>query len=241
MELIIVSIGSLSKNPLWNERMPVRPSHATTTLIRAAGGENSGTKEALILIDPSLPGDVLDSRLFEHAGIHADAITHVFLTNWRPIHRRGLTKFPRATWWMHPTEIESATAALDRAAEHLADQAASGAHGPSGDAQDVIRQERTLLERVTPAPDELADNVQLFPLFGYTQGQCGIIVAEPTLTTVIAGDAVPTHGHFVAGQVFPDCFDLDKAKESLVELYEVADLIVPGHGNLFVTPRGTGR
>jgi hypothetical protein len=142
---------------------------------------------------------------------------------------------------MHPNEIEAATAALDRAEEQIAHHtAAAGGSAAGGDAEEVIQQERALLARVVPAPDELADNVQLFPLFGYTPGQCGIIVAEPTLTTVIAGDAVPTHGHFVAGQVFPDCYDLAKAKESLVELYEVADVIVPGHDNLFVTPRGTG-
>jgi glyoxylase-like metal-dependent hydrolase (beta-lactamase superfamily II) len=239
MELIVVSIGTLSKNPLWNERVATRTSHATTTLIRAQGSESSGTKEALILLDPSLPGDILDARLYERAGIHADAITHIFLTNWRPIHRRGIGKFPRATWWMHADEIQGAMEALDRAEEQLANQSAA-AGGSAGDAEEVIRQERALLERVKAAPDELAENVQLFPLFGYTPGQCGLIVAEATLTTVIAGDAVPTFGHFVAGQVFPDCYDLDKAKESLVELYEIADVIVPGHDNLFITPRGTG-
>jgi glyoxylase-like metal-dependent hydrolase (beta-lactamase superfamily II) len=90
------------------------------------------------------------------------------------------------------------------------------------------------------APDELAAGVQLYPLAGYTPGQCGLIVTTPTLTTIIAGDAVPTAAHFAAGQVFPDCWDLEKAKESMTELYEVADLVVPGHDNLFVAPRSAG-
>ena len=42
MEVIIVSIGTLSKNPLWNERLPVRTSHATTTLIVGGGGAPPG-------------------------------------------------------------------------------------------------------------------------------------------------------------------------------------------------------
>ena len=48
------------------------------------------------------------------------------------------------------------------------------------------------------------------------------------------------HRDFLAGQVFPDCFDLAKAKESLMDLYELADVIVPGHDNLFIAPRAAG-
>ena len=47
MDVIIVSIGALSKNLLWGEKQPGRASHATTTLIRE--GKN------LILVDPALP------------------------------------------------------------------------------------------------------------------------------------------------------------------------------------------
>ncbi len=231
MELIIVSIGTLSRNPLWQERVPVRTSHATTTLIRTTAAEDDKTPVTL-LVDPSLPGDLLDARLFDRAGIHADAITHVFLTNWRPVHRRGLEKFAHAIWWMNPTEIEAATAALDAAAEHASreDQPLDG----------LIEKERELLARVQSAPDSLATDVDLFPLPGYTPGQSGLIISEATRTTLIAGDAVPTAAHFSAGQVFPDCWDLEKAKESLLELFEVADIIIPGHDNLFLAPRASG-
>ncbi len=232
MELIIVSIGALSKNALWNERVPVRTSHATTSLIKTAPLEQ-GAPESFILVDPSLPGDVLDARLYERAGIRSDAITHVFLTNWRPVHRRGLQRFSKATWWMHPEEIQAATDALDRAEEQVSHQQASETVG-------LIAKEQALLEKIQPAPDELAEGVQLYPLPGYTPGQSGLILAQPTLTTIIAGDAVATAAHFAAGQVLPDCFDLAKAKESLLELYEVADLIVPGHDNVFLAPRAAG-
>jgi glyoxylase-like metal-dependent hydrolase (beta-lactamase superfamily II) len=227
MEITIVSIGALSKNALWNERIPVRTSHATTTLIRT---QNDDGQDVQILVDPSLPGDVLDARLYERAGIHADAITHVFLTNWRPVHRRGLERFAKATWWMHEPEIEAATAALDQAAAHV--QLAA-----SSEVDALIKKERPLLAKVQAAPDDLAEGVQLFPLPGYSAGQCGLIITEPTLTTILTGDAVPTKGHFVAGQVFPDCWDLDKAKESLQELMELADILIPGHDNLFLAPR----
>ena len=222
MELIIISIGALSKNPLWNERTPVRSSHATTTLLQTAG--------ANVLVDPSLPGEVLAARLGERAGIGVDAITHVFLTNWRPVHRRGLERFPKAVWWMHEPEIDAVFAALDQAEEQAA-------HQGSREMEVLIKKERVVLHHMQAAPEELAENLQLYPLPGYTPGQCGLIVTEPTLTTIVAGAAVPTAGHFAAGQVFPDCWDLEKAKESLRELLEVADVIVPGHDNLFVARR----
>jgi glyoxylase-like metal-dependent hydrolase (beta-lactamase superfamily II) len=222
MELIIVSIGTLAKNPLWNERVAVRSSHATTTLLK--------TGAMSLLVDPSLPGDFVEARLLERAGVGCEAITHVFLTNWRPVHRRGLERFGKAVWWMHEAEIEAVTEALDQAEEQAAQQEAK-------ELDALIKKERALLAKVQVAPEELAEGVQLYPLPGYTPGQCGLIVTEATLTTIVAGDAVPTAGHFAAGQVFPDCWDLEKAKESLRELLEIADVIVPGHDNMFLARR----
>jgi glyoxylase-like metal-dependent hydrolase (beta-lactamase superfamily II) len=231
MDVIVVSIGALSKNPLWAERTPVRASHATTTLVRTTAAEGDRAGRAL-LVDPSLPGQVLAGRLDERAGMKPEAITHIFLMNWRPVHRRGLEAFGRATWWMHEREIEAAREALDAAEEAAARQ------GP--EAERLIEQERALLARVEAAPEELGAGVDLYPLPGYTAGQCGLLISEATSTTIIAGDAVPTAGHFFAGQVFADCFDVKAAKESLVEMYEVADLVVPGHDNLFLARRGMG-
>jgi glyoxylase-like metal-dependent hydrolase (beta-lactamase superfamily II) len=234
MEVIIISIGALSKNPLWNERVPIRSSHATTTLIKTTASDDDPAP-VLLLVDPSLPGEVLDARLYERAGLHAADITHVFLTNWRPVHRRGLEKFPHARWIMHPAEIEAAATAIENAQANLERQGQS-----EGEVAQMVQKERDLLQKMLPADDQLATNVDLYPLHGYTPGQSGLLISEPTITTVIAGDAVPTAGHFLAGQVFPDCYDLAKAKESLLDLYELADIIIPGHDNLFVAPRAAG-
>ncbi|MEI7766414.1 MAG: MBL fold metallo-hydrolase [Phycisphaerae bacterium] len=223
-QVIVVSIGTLARNLLWNERSETRTSHATTTLI------TSGDRQ--ILVDPSLPGQVLDARLFERAGIHADAITDVFLTSFKPVHRRGLGAFRKATWYLHAPERDAAqrglTAALERAR--------------AGAALDLepLELDQELLERLQDAPDELTAGVSLFPLPGYTPGQCGLLVAQPTRTVIIAGDAVATEGHFIAGQVLPGAYDLEQAKASLLELYEIADMIVPGHDNVFVNPRIAG-
>ena len=41
-------------------------------------------------------------------------------------------------------------------------------------------------------------------------------------------------------QVLPDAYDIEAAQESLREVYEIADLIIPGHDNVFVNPRSAG-
>lgn len=224
MEIIIVSIGTLSKNPLWNEKLPVRASHATTTVVRSG--------KDVLLVDPSLPANILQTLLFDRTGLKPEAVTHVFLTNWRPVHRRALELFKDAKWYMYPAEIEAAAAALKDAEDRAARE--------NIPVDRLIEQEKALLARVQPAPDDIIDGVGLFPLPGYTPGQCGLIVSTPTLTTVIAGDAVPTHGHFLAGQVFQESFDLAQAKDSLMEMYEIADVVIPGHDNQFLSSRGSG-
>ena len=122
------------------------------------------------------------------------------------------------------------------AAEQVLIAALNRADG-NAEAEGLIREEQALLRKTTAAPDEVLDSVDLFPLPGYTPGQSGLLLTEPTRTTIIAGDAVPTAAHFLAGQVFQESYDLEKAKDSLMEMYEIADVIIPGHDNLFWTPR----
>jgi glyoxylase-like metal-dependent hydrolase (beta-lactamase superfamily II) len=219
----IVSIGTLSRNRLWNEAAAVRTAHATTSLIRA-GKRN-------ILVDPGLPGQILAARLNERTGMKPDEIDTIFLTNLRPAHRGGVGAFPSAKILAHETEIAHARALFK---EFLARTDEEDLE------ENVVEAERAFLEKVEPAEDTLAREVDLFPLFGYTPGTCGVLVSMPTVTVLIAGDAVPTQDHFLAGQVLPDSADLQAAQESMIEVYEIADLIVPGHDNVFLNPRTRG-
>lgn len=219
----IISIGTLSRNRLWNESEAMRTPHATTTLIR--------TGKRTILVDPGLPGAALGARLYERTGLKPEAIDAIFLTNARPAHRGGISIFNKAKILIHELEKEFAIAHL----EALSDQASE---------EDLdrapIEKELALIRTFKIAEDKIAENVDLFPLFGYTPGTCGLLVTAPLTSTLIAGDAVPTQDHFLAGQVLPDSFNIQAAQESMAEVYEIADLIVPGHDNLFVNPRGQG-
>ncbi len=219
--LDIISIGTLSRNRLWNESTAVRTPHATTTLIRSG--------KRTILVDPGLPAAALGARLFERTGLKPDAVDTVFLTNARPSHRAGLSLFAKAKVLIHELEQQAARATLESAIE-----AAPDADVPA------LRRELAAVGAFHPADDKLAADVDLFPLFGYTPGQCGLLVTSTLSSTLVAGDAVPTLDHFLAGQVLPDAADIKAAQESMAEVYEIADLIVPGHDNLFVNPRGQG-
>ncbi len=223
VRLDIISIGTLSRNLLWQENTAVRSAHATTSLIRSG--------KDVILVDPGLPPPALVARLNERTGLKPEQVTAIFLTNFRPSHRAGLPAFPKVKVYIHEPEQQSVHQHLSR----LIDQA------PEQDIdRKMLEDELKLLESFKPAPDKLARQVDLFPLPGFTPGTCGLLVAEPTMTTLIAGDAVATRDHFLAGQVLPGSYDVKQAQSSLAEVYEIADIIVPGHDNLFVNPRTHG-
>jgi glyoxylase-like metal-dependent hydrolase (beta-lactamase superfamily II) len=219
----IISIGTLSRNRLWNETQAIRTPHATTTLLR--------TGKRHILVDPGLPPPALAARLNERTGLSPDRIDTVFLTNFRPAHRAGLSLFSQAKIFIHePEQLASR--------QHLQQLLQSA---PAEDLdRKVLQQELQLLETLEPAPDQMADNLDLFPLAGYTPGSCGLLVSLPTSTLMIAGAAVASQDHFLAAQVLPESWDINAAQESLREVYEIADLIIPGHDNIFQNPRASG-
>lgn len=213
----IVSIGCLSHNRFWNEPAPRRIAHATTTLIR--------DDRQCILVDPGLPPEVLRSLLDQRTGLTPESVDVVFLTSFRPVHRRGLALFPRAAVLMSEAEIEAVRAHLDEFASR---------DNLEPDVRRMVAEEQALLGRIEPAPERLTPAVHLFPTPGPTPGHASLLLVPPTRTVAIAGDAVVTRDYFEHGMVFEPCFDVEQARQSLAEIVEIADLIIPGHDNLIV-------
>lgn len=218
MDLRVISIGSISSHELWNERTAMRAAHATTTLIRS--------DDRVILVDPGLPEQVLVARLHERSGLDPSAITDIFLTNFRPSHRRGISVFQKAQWYISETERETVGAFLTQNLHQ----------DPPPEAQAILEQELTILKRCRTAPDRLASQVDLFPLPGYSPGTCGLLLSHSRSTTLVAGDAVATSEHLEQGRVLKGCFDAEKARESFLEAIEIADTLIPGHDNLLPNP-----
>ncbi len=221
MNYRIISIGTLSHNEFWGEKAPVRTAHATTTLIRSG--------ERVILVDPGLPAPIIGARLLERSGLKPADVTDVFLTNFRPSHRWGLDAFEHADWWISEMEREAIGQNL------LAQMQAAAAAGES-ETEQVLKQEIALLRRFKSSPDRLAEQVDVFPLPGFTPGTCGLLLLKMNSTTLIAGDAVPTAEHLEHGQVLRNAYDVEQARESFAEAIEIADVIIPGHDNLLLNP-----
>ena len=217
----VISIGTLSSHPLWNEPRAARTGHATTTLITSG--------DACILVDPSLPAQALIARLSERSPVRPEAITHVFMTSFEPERRRGLRAFESATWLLHEPEREAALESLETELGRAAD---------AGDEELVtlLRAEQAIVQRTVVAPDRLAPGVDLFPMPGLSAGSCGLLLARPAETVLICGDTVATTEHLEQGKVLPGCAGVEQAQESFKEAVEIADVLVPGRDNVILNP-----
>ncbi len=223
VEFCIINIGTLSHNLLWQESAAVRTQHATTTLVIDG--------DRLILVDPSLPGNILAAKFFERTGKALESVTDVFCTTLRPDFRRGLSAelLGHAKWFCSETELEWYSQRL----EALNDTASRL------DAEEIsnIEKEIELLNRFKPAAEKFTEQVGLYPLPGATPGSAGLLLTPPTQTIVIAGPAVLTAEHLQRGMVWDESADKDEAMNSLTDLLELADVIVPGFDNVTLSPR----
>ncbi|HUK64068.1 MAG TPA: MBL fold metallo-hydrolase [Dongiaceae bacterium] len=227
IDVRVISIGTLSSNPLWGEKAGgagIRTGHSTTTLIR--------TGDRAILIDPGLPEPAIVARLRERSGIKPEDITHVFLTRFLPECCRGIAAFEHATWWIGQAEREGVGVPLVTRLQEAAE---------AGDAElkGALELDVAILKRCQPAPDNLADRVDIFPLHGVSPGLTGVLVAAAA-TTLVCGDAIPTVEHLERGMVLQSAADLNKARESFKEAVEIADLLVLGRDNMVVNPLRRG-
>ena len=220
VEYRVISIGTLSRNLLWSEVAPVRTAHATVTLI--CDGKRK------ILVDPSLPEQVLAARFNERTGTGLSEITDVFCTTLRPAHRRGIEALSHAGWWTGESELETYRG-------HLEGLRGSADRLSSEDTA-TIETDLGLLERFAPAPEKFTHQVHLYPLQGPSPGSMGLLLTPATTTVVVAGDAAVTAEHIRAGQIWHGCADHEASMASLRDLLELADIIIPGHDNLMIAP-----
>jgi hypothetical protein len=221
IDVRIVSLGALAAHPLRGEKGDVRPGHLTTSLVSVG--------EQRVLIDPSLPGNLLEERLNERTGLKPTDITDVFLSSFRPLGRRGLDAFQDARWLISELERETVGVALVEGYQKAEDASDS-------DLAATFREEIALLQRCEAAQDVLCEGVDLFPLPGVTAGFSGMLVAHSQWTMVIASDAVPSIEHLEAGQILANAHDIEAAQESMAEVVEIADFIILGRDGLVPNP-----
>ena len=217
----VISIGTMSAHPLRGEEGTVRTSHATTTLL--------SIDDRQILVNPSLPPQLLESRLDERASLSLGDITDVFMTSFYPDHRRSLPALSSANWYVSEAERDAMLEFLE------SEQAGADSHVDQ-ERQSLIEAERELVANTIVAPDHLAGGVDLFPLPGVSPGSCGLLLPLSQQTVLICGDAVPTAEHLEQGQILASCWNREQAMESFKEAIEIADVLVLGRDNAMPNP-----
>ena len=165
--------------------------------------------DVCLVVDPGWPEQVLRAVLFYRAGLTPEQITHVFLTHLDPAHVGGTGLLAKARWLAYEEEIAYGK-------EQLQDEDALG----------------PLLARLNPAPEHIAQGIDIFPTPGHSPGHTSLMVNTPMATTFIAGDAVMTRDHLACGDLGATVWDRDRAEESFRELLEIGDFIIPGHDNI---------
>lgn len=168
------------------------------------------TSEGLLLVDPSVHPPDMPALLNEQAGVRVEDIRHVYLTHFHGDHRFGLEAFPHATWWMADAE----TAYWRERAKP---------------------EEQVLLDRLQPPHSGFIPGLEPIHLPGHTPGLTGLRFGWRGQRVVIAADGVMSEQFFWAREGFHNSTDFDAASASIDLLAREADLVIPGHGNVFFT------
>ena len=108
---------------------------------------------------------------------------------------------------------------------------AAASEGAGQSVDELVEQEIALLSRLQPAPEKLTETIDLFPTIGTTPGHASLLVLLPQRTLAVAGDAIINKEYHQRGQAFEQHSNADAARAAIAELVEIADIIIPGHGD----------
>ena len=170
------------------------------------------TTDFNLLVDPSPYPTELANFLYANIGMTPDKIDFVFLTHFHGDHRYGLGLFPDAVWFMPQAGLD----------EWL----------------DANPSDRELIDSFHPAEKQLAPGVDVLPAPGHTYGLHALSVMTRWGSLVVAGDAVMTPEFFNADEGFHNSVDFDMASATIKDIKQMADLVIPGHGNVILNNRG---
>ena len=163
---------------------------------------------ARILVDPAVSGAALAQVLDERCGLRPEAVDYVYVTHRHGDHYVGMADLPQAVWLAAP-----------------------------GDAGEIRRALPQHAKRIFAAGAEIVPGVQVLPLPGHTPGLAGLLFASEDGMVAVAGDSVMTRDFFKDRRGYYNSADFAASARSIDLLMEKADIVVPGHGNYFLTHR----
>lgn len=203
----IITIGHLTRNIYWGEdnRDVLHPCVATCAVVESKYGN--------ILIDPSLPAELLTKELYDQAGIRAEDIAYTYSTHCHLDHWTGTEAFQNAKICM--PEAELAYLKEDRKL------------------YDGIRGQE--IDRMIGVSGELVPGFGLVALPGHSLGLHGLLFDGPEGKILATGDACMGYEYFHAKRGYFWSAEYALSSESIEKAAGLADIIIPGHGNYFST------
>jgi glyoxylase-like metal-dependent hydrolase (beta-lactamase superfamily II) len=159
-----------------------------------------------VLVDPSLKDEKeMRSELDRRTGLSPSDIDAVFITHQHGDHHWGLVHFRRARWLAGATVAEG----LNK----------SGRYQKS----------------IEPAGRRLLDAIDVVPTPGHTMDHHSMRFDCDGLSVVVAGDSVPTRDFWRERRGYFNAVDFELSARTMDEISSVADMVVPGHDNYFLS------
>jgi glyoxylase-like metal-dependent hydrolase (beta-lactamase superfamily II) len=159
-----------------------------------------------LLVDPSEAAAADMAReLDRRTGLKLKDITAAFITHDHADHWPGLMHFPDARWLAGPGVAE------------------------------ILNKNGKLTPRVEPVSGMLFDAVEVVPTPGHTPTHHSLRFDCDGLSVMAAGDAIATHDFFRDRRNFYNATDPQQGVATMNKIAAMADLIIPGHDNYFVT------
>jgi len=86
---------------------------------------------------------------------------------------------------------------------------------------------------------DFGSDVKIFSTTGHMQGHISILVKTNKGNVVVAGDAISTKGDI--GDIPGNLWNEEKYAESQKKIIELADYIIPGHGEMFKVKKNASK
>ena len=159
-----------------------------------------------LIADPSIAAaEQMAAELDRRTGLKLTDIDTAFVTHEHADHWMGLAHFTSAKWYAAP---EVATA---------------------------LNKSGKLAQKVIEAPDQLYGCFDVLPTPGHTMSHHSLRFDCDDLSIVLAGDAVATRDFWRERRGYYNCVDFALSSQSMEKIERLADLVVPGHDNFFLT------
>jgi len=170
---------------------------------------------AAVLVDPPFEAARLAEVLHARTGKTLAEITHVYITHGHGDHFMALDCFPNASIYAAPDEIKKVI--------------------------ENCEQRDGFTPGIIPAKDGFIPGISVIHIPGHTMGICGLLFDAAEGKVAVVGDAIMTRDFFAAREGYHNSVDFTASTRSIELIADIADIVVPGHDNYFLTGRNLSR